>query len=356
MDFKDAIKLLSERAVKLKDSLQTEESVKNALVMPFLQTLGYDVFNPFEVIPEFTCDIGTKKGEKIDYAIQKDGNPVILIECKHWSQDLNLHDNQLLRYFHVSSAKFGILTNGIVYKFYTDLEHENKMDERPFLEVNMLDLRENQIEELKQFHKSYFDIDTILNAASELKYMKGLKDLIISEMNSPSEPLVRMFAKQVYGGVVTAKIIEQFTDLTQRSFKQVISDMITDRFKKAINKEKELEKSAEPSASSESDAPDTPLIETTETEKEAFFIVKAILRKHIDVNRVFERDTQSYYGILLDDNIRKPIFRLYLNTSKKYLGTFDENKKETKHLLQSLDDIYNYENEIIPKLKKYEVE
>ena len=147
MDFKDILKQLSERVVKLKDNLQTEESVKNALIMPFLQALGYDVFNPFEVIPEFTCDIGTKKGEKIDYAIQKDGNPVILIECKHWGQDLNLHDNQLLRYFHVSSAKFGILTNGVVYKFYTDLEHENKMDERPFLEINMLDLRDNQIEE-----------------------------------------------------------------------------------------------------------------------------------------------------------------------------------------------------------------
>ncbi len=103
--------------------------------MPFIQTLGYDVFNPFEVMPEFTCDIGTKKGEKIDYAIMKDGNPVILIECKHWNQELTLYDNQLLRYFHVSTAKFGILTNGIVYKFYTDLEHENKMDEKPFLEV-----------------------------------------------------------------------------------------------------------------------------------------------------------------------------------------------------------------------------
>lgn len=353
MDFKDSIKLLSERVIKLKDSLQTEESVKNALVMPFLQTLGYDVFNPFEVIPEFTCDIGTKKGEKIDYAIQKDGNPIILIECKHWAQELTLYDNQLLRYFHVSTAKFGIITNGIVYKFFTDLEHENKMDERPFLEVNMSDLRENQIEELKQFHKSYFDVETIVNAASELKYMKGLKDLIIQEMNNPSEPLVRMFAKQVYGGMVTAKILEQFTDLTQRSFKQVINDMITERFKKAINKEKEEAQSTDTNVT-DSEQEIIPLINTTEEEKEAFFIVKAILRKVIDINRVFERDTQSYYNILLDDNNRKPICRLYLNSTNKYLATFDENKKEIRHLIQSLDDIYKYENEICAILKRYE--
>lgn len=352
MDFKDTIKMLSERAVKLKESLQTEESVKNALVMPFIQALGYDVFNPFEVIPEFTCDIGTKKGEKIDYAVQKDGNPIILIECKHWAQDLTLHDNQLLRYFHVSTAKFGILTNGIVYRFYTDLEHENKMDERPFLEINMLDVRDNQVEELKQFHKSYFDVDSILNAASELKYMKGLKDLIIAEMQTPSDQLVRIFAKQVYNGIVTAKVLEQFTELTQRSFREVVNDMITERFKKAINKEKEVEKQEE----LESEQPIESEIETTDEEKEAFFIIRAILRKVIDIQRVSERDTRSYFGILLDDNNRKPICRLYLNTGKKYLATFDANKKEIKHLLDKIDDIYKYETEILAILKKYEVE
>lgn len=353
MDFKDTIKLLSERVSKLKDSLLTEESVKNALIMPFIQTLGYDVFNPFEVMPEFTCDIGTKKGEKIDYAIMKDGNPVILIECKHWNQALTLYDNQLLRYFHVSTAKFGILTNGITYKFYTDLEHENKMDEKPFLEVNITEIRDNQIEELKKFHKSYFDVGSILNSASELKYMKGLKDIIISEMDNPSDQLVRMFAKQVYEGMITSKVLEQFSDLTKRSFKQVVNDMITERFKTAISKQKQDSEESEKSSDSEPIA-ETPLIVTTQEEKEAFFITKAILRKVINVNRVFERDTQSYYNIILDNNVRKPVCRVYLNTSNKYLGTFDENKKETKHLIESLDDIYNYEEELCAIIKKYD--
>lgn len=176
MDFKDSIKQIAERIESLKENLLTEEATKNALIMPFINALGYDVFNPLEVVPEMCCDIGTKKGEKIDYAIMKNGEPILLIECKHWQQDLTLYDNQLIRYFHVSKAKFGVLTNGIVYRFYTDLAEPNKMDEKPFLEVNLLDLKEPQIEELKKFHKSYFDVDMILSSASEHSLRTNFSD------------------------------------------------------------------------------------------------------------------------------------------------------------------------------------
>ena len=208
MDFKDQIKQLSERVEKLCDSLQTEEATKNALIMPFIQAMGYDVFNPMEVMPEFTCDIGTKKGEKIDYAIFKDGQPIILVECKHWKQPLTLHDNQLLRYFHVSPAKFGILTNGVQYRFYTDLATPNKMDEVPFLEVDITDIRSNQIEELKKFHKAGFNVDNILSSASELKYSGELRGLLSKEFANPSPDFVRLFAKQVYDGTITQKVLD----------------------------------------------------------------------------------------------------------------------------------------------------
>lgn len=359
MDFKDTLKQVSERVVKLKENLQTEEATKNALIMPFIQAIGYDVFNPFEVVPEYTCDIGTKKGEKIDYAILKDNIPVILVECKHWAENLNDHDNQLLRYYHVSCARFGILTNGIEYRFYTDLEEPNKMDSKPFLVLNMLDLRDNEIEEVKQFHKSYFDVDSIMNAASELKFMKGLKDIITSEMATPSEPLVRLFAKQVYTGVITSKILELFTDLIRRSFSQVMSDTITDRFKTALSKETEKkpdETTSVPGSTTQypddmSDK-DSKII-TTEEEKEGYLIIRGILRKYIDVARIECRDTQSYFGVLLDDNNRKPVCRLYFNGSKKYIATFDENKKETRNLIDSLDDLYKYEESLAQVISFY---
>ena len=208
MDFKDQIKQLSERVMRLKDQISTEEATKNAFIMPFLQCLGYDVFNPLEVVPEFVTDIGTKKGEKIDYAIFKDNQPTILVECKHWAQNLNLHDNQLLRYFHVSKAKFGLLTNGVVYRFYSDLVEVNKMDEKPFLEFDITDIRENQIEELKKFHKSYFDVESIVNTASELKYSNEFKLLFNQELQNPSENFVKHFAKQIYNGTITQKVLE----------------------------------------------------------------------------------------------------------------------------------------------------
>lgn len=217
MDFKDNIKQLSERVIKLKDSIQTEEATKNAFIMPFINALGYDVFNPLEVVPEMTCDIAMKKGEKIDYAIMKDGEPILLIECKHWAQDLKLHDNQLMRYFNVSKAKFGLLTNGIIYRFYTDLLEPNKMDDKPFLEVDITDIKDSQIEEIKKFHKSYFDVDNILSSASELKYMGELKAVLAREFSNPSPEFVKYISKQVYDGVMTAKLLEQFTSLTKRS-------------------------------------------------------------------------------------------------------------------------------------------
>lgn len=343
MDFKDQIKQISERVVKVKEQIQTEEATKNAIIMPFLQSLGYDVFNPFEVLPEYVTDIGIKKGEKIDYAIFKDGKPCILIECKHWAQDLNLHDGQLLRYFHVSKARFGLLTNGIVYRFYSDLVEPNKMDEKPFLEFNITEIKDNQIEELKKFHKSYFNIESIVNTASELKYTIELKNLISKEMNTPSPEFVRYFTKQVYSSIVTQKVLDQFTELTKKSFQQLVTDLITERLKSALKKEDEQEKEVTPV----SEPLEENKIITTEEELEAYMILKAILRQKVSLSRIVHRDSQTYFAILLDDNNRKAICRLYMNGLKKYIVTFDENRKETKNEISSLDDIFKYEDVLI---------
>ena len=353
MDFKDELKQLGERVVKLKDQIQTEEATKNAFIMPFIKALGYDVFNPLEVVPEFVADIGLKKGEKIDYAIFKEGNPTILVECKHWAQNLDLHDGQLLRYFHVSKAKFGVLTNGIIYRFYSDLVEPNKMDEKPFLEINVTEVKENQVEELKKFHKSYFDIESIVNTASELKYTNELKQLIQLELSNPSAEFVKHFARQVYPSVITAKVLEQFTNLTKKSIQQHISDLITDRLKTALKKEDE---SAAPSQVIvlEETIEEKSKINTTEEEMEGFMIVKTILRQKINVNRISFRDAQSYFAILLDDNNRKTICRLYLNGSKKYLAVLDEQKKEIKNEINSLDDIFNFSEALYGIVEGYD--
>lgn len=360
MDFKDQIKLLSERVAKLKDNISTEEATKTAFVLPFIQTLGYDVFDPTEVCPEFTCDIGIKKGEKIDYAIYKDGLPIVLIECKHWKEDLNSHNGQLFRYFHVSNARFGVLTNGIIYRFYTDLVDKNKMDEKPFFEFNMERYRDSHIDKLREFHKSYFDIDSILNTASELKYTNEIRNAIIREVNDPGDEFVKYFAKPVYPGkVFTNTILEQFRAIVKQAFAQYTNDYMNERLKSAISgnvsveskpdERTENEPIAEPEKNEESG------IVTTEEEMQGFYIVRSILYPEVeDINRINHRDTLSYCGILFDDNNRKPICRLHFNTSKKYIETFDENKTGTKHLLESLNDIYKYSAQLISVVKFYE--
>jgi len=353
MDFKDQVKQFSERVSKLKDNIHTEEATKNAFIMPFLQVLGYDVFNPLEVIPEFICDIGIKKGEKIDYAIFRDGSPIILVECKHWKQKLDVHDGQLLRYFHVSKAKFSILTNGLIFRFYTDLAEPNKMDEKPFLEFNIEEIKDGQIEQLKEFHKAYFDVDSIYQSASELKYINEIRKLVQVEFHEPNDDFVKYFVKQIYSSVVTAKVIEAFKPLVKRTVTNIINDTINERLKSAIAQvDAPLTEEAPPPAivSSKSDKE----IITTEEEMEGFYIVRSILRPLVKAIRITHRDALSYFAIFLDDNNRKPICRLYLDIpTKKYIGLFDKDKKETKSEIKSLDDIYSFSKELGLTLNSY---
>lgn len=357
MDFKDSIAQLSERIEKLKDSIFTEEATKNAFILPLISALGYDVFNPIEVVPELDCDLVKKKGEKIDYAIIRDGSPILLMECKHWKQNLSLHDTQLQKYFVASNARFGVLTNGVEYRFYTDLEKSNIMDERPFLVVNMLNMSDIDVERIKQFHKSYYDESNILSTAQELKYTTELRSILNAEFVTPSPDFVKFFTKQIYEGQVNQRVIEQFTPLIKRAITDIINETISDRLGLALKSqskpaEETLQDDTSTSSATESvqSLPDGVVaisedgqIVTTQEEIDSYLIVKAILRTTVDVSRVFYRDGQRYFAILLDDNNRKPICRMYFNAkSVKYIALFDEDKKEKRFEIKSLDDIYNY--------------
>ena len=363
MDFKDAILQLADRISKLKDNIATEEATKNAFIMPMISALGYDVFNPLEVVPELDCDLVKKKGEKIDYAIIKDGVPILLIECKHIDQDLTLHDTQLQKYFVASNARFGVLTNGIEYRFYTDLDKQNIMDERPFLVVNMLEISEAEIEQLKKFHKSYYDVEEILSTAQELKYMTDVKGILNKEFANPSKEFVKYIIRPIYSGQIKENVLDLFTPIVKKSIASIIKERIAEKLNLAIKTNDEpVPATQEPEQPKEEELPEGVVaidketgVTTTQEEIDAFLIVKAILRQVVDIVRVYYRDTLSYFGILLDDNNRKPICRMYFNAkSAKYIATIDENKKETKHEIKSLDDIYEYADAIKAAVGFYE--
>ena len=367
MEFADQMRDLAEKAFELKDVLNTEEATKNALIMPFINSLGYDVFNPKDVIPEFTADVGIKKGEKVDYAIHKDGNPIIIVECKSCTQPLaGTHTSQLYRYFAVSEARFGVLTNGLVYLFYTDLDKPNTMDDQPFLEVNLSQLKTPIVHELQKFSKAAFNVEHILSTASDLRYTREIKHRLRQDYDTPSAEFVQYFVDALYPGRKTQTVRDQFTPLTQRAFHQFVNDQITDRVKDrakfVLTADSSVSAVAAPTA--EGPSPDNALADedteataqiiTTEDELHAFYIVKSIMRERVEPRRVVMRDVDSYCGVLLDDNNRKPICRLRFNTSQKYLGLFDAQKKETRVPIQSLDDLYQFADRLTAVVGYYE--
>lgn len=348
MEFNEAIKQFSERVSTMKDSISTEEATKMSLIVPLFQILGYDVFNPTEFCPEYTADVGIKKGEKVDYAILENGNLSILIECKSCSEQLDKHSSQLFRYFGTTPAKFGILTNGIIYRFYTDLEESNKMDLIPFLEIDMANLKDSSINELKKFCKGNFDKEKIFSTAEELKYSNLIKGVLAKEFEVPSEDFVRFILTPIYDGQKNQRVIEKFTPLVKRAFSSFVNEIVNNKISSALTNDSEEEEASDESA----EIPDSKII-TTDDEIEAFYIIRGLLAGVIPVEDIAHRDTESYFGILYKNNNRKPICRINLDTKNKQLLIPDENKKFERIYINSLNDIYKYKNRLIEVAKRY---
>lgn len=344
MDFIDEIRLFSAKAQGMVPHLKTEEATKQALILPFLQMLGYNVFDPSEVVPEFTADVGTKKGEKVDYAILLNGKPAILVEAKACTDKLNGHDSQLFRYFATTDAKFAILTNGLTYKFYSDLQEPNKMDLEPFLEFSLLDPRESTVAEVKKFHRSSFNADDLVSVASNLKYTTKIKAMLDAELREPSDEFLRFWLREAYVGKVTASVLERFRPVVKKALGLYINELINDRLKSAIQTtmepEKEVAASQEPPTETQPAEEEKPKFVTTAEELEAFYIIKALLREVVDPSRLAGKDTSSYFTVLIDNNVRKWVCRLYFNGSQKYLAVQTAGKTEQKYPLERVDDIF----------------
>jgi hypothetical protein len=330
--------------------------------MPFIQALGYDVFNPLELVPEFTADVGTKKGEKVDYAIFQNGKPIMIFECKCCHSDLdNAHANQLFRYFACTDTRIAILTNGLEYRFFTDIDESNKMDSKPFFEFDLRKIDELTAKEIKKFSKEHFDIEQTLCAASDLRYTKEIKQILTQEIQEPSDEFVTYFTAQVYTGRKTQSIMEQFKPIVKNAFIQFINEKINSRLMSAM--EGEYSPTLSDQITHEQSQPENIFefddgIITTEEEIEGYHIVKAIVHNIIDdVSRVVMRDTKTYCGILLDDNNRKPICRLWFNGNKKYISLFDvsNNRTEEKIHIENLNDIYKYSEQLRDSIVKYNI-
>lgn len=356
----DDIKQIAERITpEMLNNITTEEATKNAIIMPVIAKLGYDVFNPMEVVPEMDCDVGLKKFEKIDYAIKINGEVKIIVECKHHKENLDKHYAQLFRYYGVSNARFAILTNGLEWRFYCDIDEQNKMDKEPFLTFKLSDIDDKTCAELAKFKKDSFNADELLDEAEKAKYRILLRQKIDEEFSAPSDEFVRFFVKKVYQPMLTPKKMTLFKTLMVQAIGKFTTDQISEKLGFVVPSAPIAapspapvaapaeETQADASAEAPAEEAQKPKITTTQEELTAFEIIKAILVKKVDINRVKYRDTLSYFGILLDDNNRKPICRLFLEsaTSKKIVFVHTD-RTETTYKLDSVTDIGKYSKDL----------
>lgn len=361
MSFIQQINEVAERAERQVDKISNEESTKHALVIPFIKALGYDPYDLDDVNPEFTADFAEKEGEKVDYALLHEGKPAVLIECKTAGGDLSTdHAEQLFRYFQFTEARFSLLTNGVRYRFFSDLEEENKMDQGPFLELDLFSYSEQEIEALKLLRKSSFEPDQVRETAHNLKYRKGLQRYLDQQWEEPDRNFVRFMTDQVYDGRITQNVRDQFRPIVKQALQQLVHDKVRGRLSSALQEEEETaaEDLAADAQNEEEELPEGVVhkdgdVVTLEEEVEGYRIVRAILREVVDVDRVADRDLKSYFNVLLDDNNRKPICRFYFHSDPMRIGLFDDEKQVTRVEIDSLDEIYDHADHLKKTVRFY---
>lgn len=350
MEFDEKVNQIADKIRELAANIQTEEATKTAFIMPFIgEVLGYDVFNPNEVIPEFTADVGLKKNEKVDYALVLDDKVQILIECKKIGSTLSLENaSQLYRYFACTRARIGVLTNGRIWNFYMDIDEPNRMDSKPFLVLDLLGIDKNLLPELQKLTKPSFDIDSIANTAEELKYVSAIKRVVSDEFKAPSTEIVRLLASRVYEGRLSKTVLDKFQPLAEKALKKFLNDQVNERLSAALGVEsaddadtsKDEHQTEAPEESNDIEGKGD--IITTVEEKMGYNIVKAIACSEVSPERITLRDSKSYCAVFLDDNNRRPIVRLLFNHKQKYIVLFKDGQQQAKEAIKSLNEIYQY--------------
>ena len=352
LSFEDQIKEFVSTIPEKKTVIHTEETTKISLILPFIRLLGYDTTNPLTFRAEYTADIGVKQGEKVDFAILSDDHVEILIECKPMDTKLDKkHLSQLLRYFSVTEAKLGILTNGLIYKFYTDSLDDNRMDMTPFFEFNLEEYNKKDINRLEKYTFDNFDVNKVTKNAQELKYNLGVKNVLLKEFENPSDEFIKAIAKQVYDGQLYQKKKELFSRIITNKIKEIVDEEVNTRLETAKGNSPDVDVNID----------EGPELETSEEEWEGYYTVKSICSEIIDPDRVAIRDRKDYCNVLLDNNQYYPIVKLHFNNPKNLRVEFYDafkvyssgTKKGNMVSIGSVKDLYNYKEKILVAVNNY---
>lgn len=339
----EELKNFSKRALELKEHITTEEATKMSLVAPFFQILGYDIFNPSEFCPEFTADIGIKKGEKVDYAILINGAPIILIEVKSIGKNLDKHSSQLFRYYSATNARFAILTNGLTYRFYTDLNEKNKMDNEPFYEFNLLNLSPDDYIEIPKFSKECFNEESIFDNASILMYSNQFIEYMQEQLSSPNDEFVRFFLKNAYQGVKTQNVIDKFRPILRKALNDYIDKIVKEKMTSLVNTSSYI--------SAGNQEPVKPI--PSNEEFKFYNSIQDMLQDVVEASDITYKKTESYFAVLYKNNVRKWLIRITISNSQTTIVVPDKNKNEIRFKINSLSDVELYKQYIKNALSMY---
>lgn len=337
MGLGEDLRLLSEQVRKRQPFIKGEEATKQALILPFIQVLGYDIYDPTETQPEYVADFAKKRGgvlEKVDYALHLKGQPALFIECKAADAAPEDHDGQLARYFNAtSSVRIGVVTNGTRYRFFTDLQSPNLMDAVPFLEFNVLSFTDRDVDLLRPFTKESFDAASIQGHAEEIIFVGKVTALINELLRNPSESFVRFLLAEVelVSGRVTRNVVERFVPIVKKSIQTTLLDMMTKSIQQEIaqpnppsvatpvvtapSPAEALQRTAEAGDSAAGSQ-----LETTELELEIFRIVQKQCSESALKQAISYKDSTTYFGINLG-KVTSWFLRAFTNGKKKSLVT-----------------------------------
>jgi hypothetical protein len=332
------IRRLSEQVRRRQPHIRGEESTKTSLILPFLEALGYDFHDPTEVLPEYVADFAKKRSggppEKVDYAIHLNGVPVMFLECKAVDADPSFHSGQLGRYFNATtSVKVAVVTNGVRYLFFTDLEEPNIRGGKPFFEFDVLAFTEREVETLEAFSKTFFDAGLVRQRAEDIIYTGTVTNYVRELLRNPSEPFTRWLLGEIHitTGRLTAQRVEKFMPIVKKAIQTTLLDMATRSIKQETDEPAHVPPLAAPSPAS-APSPVQPAVEpahepakgivTTAEELEAYEIIRRICADSTALVKapVQYLDAVNYFGLNIG-NRKKWFMRLFFDGRRKAVST-----------------------------------
>ena len=336
MGFEHDLNELADRVRTLSPTITNEEATKHALVLPFLRTLGYDVFNPEEIAPEFRAEGGTKPKDKVDYAVILDGKPRVLVECKAVGENLASDHGQLYRYFGATPAHFGILTDGVEYWFFSDTVQPNVMDTEPFYEMDLREIIDSDVRCLTSFRREHFDERAALAEAEQMRWTQSVQRLIAAQFERPDDELVRWFARKVHGGRYTTAVADNFRSIVRLGFNQEVSD----RVKRVV------ERSLRDSSGSVQQAEGDTDIAAALSDADALRIIQSSVADVVSPNRISLREAKKYGKVLLDDSPTLVVAKLYLGNPNDLAFTIGNGWRSAAYGIESVEQIADWGDEL----------